>query len=362
MSFEIALTGRPFIYERYKCTVEAVLPIPKEEWDSFLQNDGEDDEWLPRILSGSLPSMYIDPQQMYHCVMLVGDGQNDGILCYTEGDGYVSSGYIPNGRLIANTSAYPSLQDFSNRMGQLANRFVDLALNKQKDGKYSFSAAQLRQRAGNLNLDETLFTQMMLERKEIRSLETDGEFYHVGIAPIFQKQDDRQQLRKLSTRELDILCAKHTLWLNDLGGEKADFSGCRIKGVNLSHRDLTGCCFDHAVLENVQLTGTNLQHASFCGAFLKDCLGERMLANHADFSEAKFMGGRYNESSMEYSNLMDALFNGCEMGEADLYKSCIENAIFVIPDAQSLDLDVAIPDWEEWQSSYAPKPDCEVEM
>lgn len=362
MSFEIELTGGPFIFERYKCTVEAVLPVPKEEWDSFSQNDGENEEWLPRILSGSLASMYIDPQQTHHCVMVVGEGQNDGILCYTEGDGYVGSGYVPNGRMVAIAERYPHLQDYCIRMAQLADQYVNAALTNQTDGAFSFSADQLRQDAKAPHFDEWMFYQMLMERPEIRSVATEGENYHLKIAPLFQKQDASRQLRELSSKELTIMCAKHILWRDDLGGERADFSNCRITDANLSRLDLSECRFDGAVLERVIMTGTDLRNSSFRGALLKDCEGQRMAANHADFTEARFLGGKYHEASMEYCRMVDTLFDGCDMSEADLFKSCIQDAVFRIPDPEYLDLDLTVTNLKQWQSDNEPTQNYEVEM
>ena len=56
---------------------------------------------------------------------------------------------------------------------------------------------------------------------------TDIEFFDDGctvtISEPYLRQEDEENLRRLNSEEVEIICAKHILWLHDAGGEQADF-------------------------------------------------------------------------------------------------------------------------------------------
>ena len=173
------------------------------------------------------------------------------------------------------------------------------------------------------------------------------------VAPerIRRFQDD---LRVLSKAEVDIICAKHTLWMHDLGGEQADFRKCRLSDIDLSNRDLVNAIFDGAHLTDVTLDKTDISYASFVGATLRNCEASGFTAHSADFKNAGISDCDMSGSFFESCNLANATITDSNLTEVNMENCCLENTRFIDNEDYRFETTECSDDEEAWQSEQAP--------
>ena len=122
-----------------------------------------------------------------------------------------------------------------------------------------------------------------------------------------------------------ILHAKHTLWVYGVGGEQADFSHCRIAGLNLGDMQFNGALFRNAVLEEVDFGNAGVCGAEFTGARLAHCRMDGLAAEECDFHGAVFENCTLAKAHLAHSNLTGATMKDCILCGADLRNCCVEN-------------------------------------
>ena len=93
---------------------------------------------------------------------------------------------------------------------------------------------------------------------------------------------EKKELRKITREELDMVLAKHKLWLitNGKEGEQADLSYtdlfcsnlrcANLEDAKLSGACLAGACLEYANLSGADLSSTDLCRANLSGANLRD--------------------------------------------------------------------------------------------
>jgi len=133
------------------------------------------------------------------------------------------------------------------------------------------------------------------------------------------------KLKTLTADDLVILHAKHTLWVYGVGGEQADFSHCRIAGLNLGDMQFNGALFLNAVLEDVDFGNAGVCGADFTGARLVHCRMDGLAAEECDFHGAVFENCTLAQAHLAHSNLTGATMKDCVLCGADLRNCCVEN-------------------------------------
>ncbi|MCQ4770296.1 pentapeptide repeat-containing protein [Intestinimonas massiliensis] len=164
----------------------------------------------------------------------------------------------------------------------------------------------------------------------------------------------QNDLRVLSKAEVDIICAKHTLWMHDLGGEQADFRKCCLRDIDLSNRDLVNAMFDGSQLNNVTLDKTDISYASFIGATLRNCEASGFTAHSADFKNAGIYDCDMSCSFFEGCNLTDATIADSNLTEVNMENCCLENTRFIGNEDYRFETTECSTDEEEWESEQAP--------
>lgn len=131
--------------------------------------------------------------------------------------------------------------------------------------------------------------------------------------------------KTLTADDLVILHAKHTLWVYGVGGEQANFSRCRIAGLNLGDMQFNGALFRNAVLEEVDFGSAGVCGAEFNGARLVHCRMDGLAAEECDFHGAVFENCTLANAHLAHSNLTGATMKDCILCGADLRNCCVEN-------------------------------------
>ena len=144
------------------------------------------------------------------------------------------------------------------------------------------------------------------------------------------------------------MCAKHVLWLNDQGGEQANFSNCSIKDVDLSCKNLMNAVFDGVRFVNVKFKDASLCFSSFEGASFYDCDMTKATAEECSFKGAKFIRAGVERVAFGHSNMTNAQFIDCRMPNAILQNCCVENTDFGNAYQGSMHMENTSDNEQEW--------------
>lgn len=288
------------------------------------------------------------------CILVLGEHEKDGILIDPQGYDYArDTAYIPNARQMAMLGQYPSLARAVEELVQLTDSYVKEAVDGQLDGQYQITLDEVPQSGMGGFFQAGLFMDMLAERPEFSWTDTNGNGIIVGIAPEYIRQENEEALKRLSQKEADILCAKHLLWLHEAGGEQADFSGCLLDAVNLSHRNLANAVFHGTKFANTNLNGADLSFCEFHGAKLKGCECSEVTVRGSEFQEAEFIGTAFSYSVFEESNLSRARFRDCPFDGSFLKGCCIDGTDFDGEEVDALLFKDCSSDEEAWTERQA---------
>ena len=148
--------------------------------------------------------------------------------------------------------------------------------------------------------------------------------------------------------DMEIMCAKHTLWLYEGNGEKLDLSGKKLLNIDFSNKDICGADLSNAVFVNCSFKNTSLCSANVQNAELKNCNLKRVTAEESNFAESKFIDCNLSSAFFTHSNFKSAEIIDSDVQGADFSSSCMEGV-----DTDGTDLYAAITsncsyDESEW--------------
>lgn len=97
--------------------IERAVKISSAEFDYICKHLLEDNSYI----ADNLDAMYYYGNKL-HCLLLINDTTGDGILVNSEGSNYARyHSYIPNARQIVILNKYPVLNNFIERMSDVAD-------------------------------------------------------------------------------------------------------------------------------------------------------------------------------------------------------------------------------------------------
>ena len=105
------------------CQIEQVVELPADEYKKF----SEKLYMSYPFIRENIEAMYEDSEGVNHCLLVLGEGQEDGILVESEGADYARyAAHLSGARLFVQMEQYPALKQFGTQMIQA----VDLGENK----------------------------------------------------------------------------------------------------------------------------------------------------------------------------------------------------------------------------------------
>lgn len=304
------------------CVIEKTVELTEKEYNHFYHNLLEDYSFIAE----NSDCMYQDNNGVRHCILVLGKGITDGILVEAEGYGYARySAFLPGARLLIEHEQYPSLTAHADEMRRLTEKYVQKALDGQIDCQYNINFSEARKLCRQSGFTDELFVEMLSER-----------------------QEDERNLKKLTSKEVEVMCAKHTLWLNDAGGEQADFSNCLLKDLDLSRKNLNSAVFVGAEFTNTRLCGAELCFAVLNDAKFYNCNLSDAVAEEAEFKGVNCIGSNFSRGIFTHSNFAGAKFCECEMSCVNMQSCCIDETEFGDLNFTSVNLSDCSYDEQEW--------------
>ena len=152
-------------FQFQKAKVEKKVCLPADEFEEFLRNPLEN---LPCI-QDHVELMKADPDGLYHCLLVTGEGRRDGVLVESEGYGYARyASYVPDAAALE----YDSLSEFGAGLSRLADQMIRAGTDGTGDGNWIFYLDQI-QKGCAFSLSENpalaeLLADMLVEGPEVR--------------------------------------------------------------------------------------------------------------------------------------------------------------------------------------------------
>ena len=339
---KIEFSRIPLEQRTQEFTIEDVVKLSTEEFANFCNHMNEDYDFI----SKNSDKYRVDESGIARFLLVVGKGQEDGILVISEGYSYPRhTAYLPYAKAIVQQEKYPSLTKLNKNMVEAVDEQVEKALRYQKQGQYSFPESELYDKEP-FNMD--VFISMLAERPEINMSGQDDDIVRIVVAPKFAYEEDDCHLKVITQKEFELIYAKHLLWLDNGSGEQADFSNCLLRDLEMSDRWLENMIFDNAKIIDSRMNGANVNASSFKGTRIIKTECMEMTAIDSDFTGAKFSNCDLSRADMTSSNLTKTAFWDCYFYNSVLRESCLEKTKFHRTDMEDCDTTDCVYDEQEW--------------
>ena len=198
------------------------------------------------------------------------------------------------------------LTEFVDRMIRITDELVDQIKTGQLDGEFHFHQDSVQASAVGEPVSLDLLCEMLYERPEIAGVELCDDEVYVTVAPDYAVYENNTNYHVLNQEQVDVICALHTLWLNNVGGEQADFTDCLLKDINLTSRNLNYAVFTGAKLVNCMMYDAKLNTSIFDGAKIQNCQLINAQAEHCSFRNAFIVMTDMDATSTKHSNFTGA--------------------------------------------------------
>jgi len=355
-------------FEPSECEIEKVIHLSDSDFARFQQTLLDNYDFLHE----NADLMRVE-DGVTHCLLVVGETFEDGILVNSEGSDYARyAAYFPNAKSFLLTqgqtrqvvqaeapaeAASPSavggvsaaLLAYGERMNKLVDLAIYQALECHDQSTYIISPSELQDTSVRDPFDVELFIAMLKERPEIVDMDVgdNGEvMFTLSLESIIEH--DLSKMRVLTQDDVEIMYAKHILFNHDEGGEKADFSGCRLTNLDMRHMQLNGADFTGALLEDVRMNDAGLCFCTFRDAKLVGCNLNGAIAEESDFCGATFTECKMRNGIYTHSNFAHTSFQDTDLWMSSFASCCIENSSIMDTETEGVNLSGASEDEESW--------------
>ena len=355
-------------FEPSECEIEKVIHLSDSDFARFQQTLLDNYDFLQE----NADLMRVE-NGVTHCLLVVGETFEDGILVNSEGSDYARyAAYFPNAKSFlltqgqtqqvvqaeapaeaASPSAVGGVSAALLAYGEKMNRLVDLAifqaLECHDQSTYIISPSELQDTSVRDPFDVELFIAMLKERPEIVDMDV-GDNGEVMVTLSLESiiEHDLSKMRVLTQDDVEIMYAKHILFNHDEGGEKADFSGCRLTNLDMRHMQLNGADFTGALLEDVRMNDAGLCFCTFRDAKLVGCNLNGAIAEESDFCGATFTECKMRNGIYTHSNFAHTSFQDTDLWMSSFASCCIENSSIMDTETEGVNLSGTSEDEESW--------------
>lgn len=237
-------------------------------------------------------------------------------------------------------------------MLRIVDECVAKAVQDQESGAYQINLSNVSGGADNLSLDNGLFVNMLCDRNEIERAEIGFDDYddtlYIGIAKEYLCQENDEKPRSLTQKEVELICAKHLLWLNDECGEQADFSNCLLRGLNLTDKELENAIFDGAKIVDTEMCKMDANYSSFIETRIGNCEVYQCTMRESNFTKAEILNSQLSRCDMSSSNFTNVAMRNCNAYGVNMRDSCLEKMNFRGTKKDDIDRTGCVESEKEW--------------
>lgn len=187
---------KPSDFDLRSFEVSKTIRLPAEVFEAVLQKPMRDYDFIQE----NMEQMHCDSSGVHHCLLLTGEGRNDGLLVESEGYGYCRyASYVPD--ISALTS--PALQQFNQKLMEAVDYIVSTGTQNTTEGNWIIGFDELAQQTGfehDFNSMDTLLD-MLHEREEVANVElgdtTIDVCYYLDFCPQYGGQTEEMEPEQL---------------------------------------------------------------------------------------------------------------------------------------------------------------------
>lgn len=330
--------------------IEKVIELDDEEYEFLCEDLMANRDFITE----NKESIYVDNNGTVHCILALGKSYDDGILINSESYDYARYySLIPNARQLVILDKYPALNHFIERMSEVTEDILSTAIAHSSENNRNYIAELDKY---NIPSEPIISPALLDDMLTDSGMVEDTILHDDSIELCLTNQAVNAQYRECydanCTTELEIICAKHALWIyGEKGGERADFSNCLLENVNLSNCNLCGADFSGAVF-----ISCNLDDASMCDADFKDVKFKRCSLRHFTAEGANFKGSDVYNCDLNGAYFTESNFTGTKVNDCNFYKAsfrycCLESWECANCDIHIADMSNVSYDEEDWLST-----------
>ena len=335
------------------CSIGKAVELSRHQYERFKNNLLDDYDFI----ADNQEVMRTNGLNVKECLLVLCQGQDDGILVYSEGQPYaMQSAYLPYARQLWRLIQYPTLEDLNARMERITDQTVNRAVERNQDGVFRLLMDDVHSMVDNAPFDDTVFLEMLSEHPEFEYVESFGDEIVCQMKPEYANTEDAEY-RELTKDEVEVICAKHTLWLHGVGGERADFSGCEIRDMDLRCKSLSQAIIDGAKFVTCRFEETDMKEMSAQSATFSDCTFFEMDIEDSDLKGARFYNTQFTSTQIARSNLTDVKLQDCSIAAFDVKECCLQGVDYDKIPPYQIGKGECVENEEWWLDHYCSEPD-----
>lgn len=304
-----------------ECDIRFSVGLSKEDFNHLRTNLLEESEYIKPYLHMLDKNAEVDQAMLFTC-----DNEKYGLIVIPSDTGYARyTAFVPDARRMPAHLQYSSLDKYDEEMTRIVGLYTQKALEDQEDGEYNLDQDEVYNEFKFREFNQNLFLDMLRDRPEFDDINYYDGVYTVKIAKDYLSDDEYYRLYQ---DDIDIMEAKHILWMHDAGGEQADFRGCEMDGIHFNVKNFARAIFDDSIITNCDFEDALLMSASFNESEINRCSFKNATAEEVMAKNASFIDCDFTQADFLDSKFNGTCFNNCNFDCITIEGSCIKDVEF----------------------------------
>lgn len=304
-----------------ECDIRFSVGLSKEDFNHLRTNLLEESEYIKPYLHMLDKNAEVDQAMLFTC-----DNEKYGLIVIPSDTGYARyTAFVPDARRMPAHLQYSSLDKYDEEMTRIVGLYTQKALEDQEDGEYNLDLDEVYNEFKFRVFNQNLFLDMLRDRPEFDDINYYDGVYTVKIAKDYLSDDEYYRLYQ---DDIDIMEAKHILWMHDAGGEQDDFRGCEMDGILFNEKNFAGAIFDDSIITNCDFEDALLMSASFNESEINRCSFKNATAEEVTAKNALFIDCDFTQADFLDSKFNGTCFNNCNFDCITIEGSCIKDVEF----------------------------------
>lgn len=304
-----------------ECDIRFSVGLSKEGFDHLRTNLLEESKYIKPYLHMLDRNAEVDQAMLLTC-----DNEKYGLIVIPSDTGYARyTAFVPDARRMPAHLQYSSLDQHDEEMTRIVGLYTQKALQDQEGGEYNLDMDEVYNEFKFRDFNQNLFLDMLRDRPEFDDIKYYDGAFTIKIGREYLGDDEYYRLYQ---DDIDIMEAKHILWMHDAGGEQADFRGCEMDEIDFKDKTFAGAIFDDCIITNSDFENAMLMSASFNQAEINKCDFTNATAEEVKAKNAAFIDCNFNQADFIESDFNGTRFDNCDFSCISMEKSCIKGTEF----------------------------------
>lgn len=203
MIFNIPLKRKDAAIDASPCVVDKTVELSADAYAHFCRNLLADYDFI----KDNVDTMYQDEDGVSHCLLVLGEGQEDGVLVESEGSSYARySAVLPCARqLCLPQQQYdPILREFCDKLQSTVDGIVKAAMQNHENGMYRVLYDDYNLSISDAPGSTEFLYEMLRHRPELAAMEEFSDELVLQLSPEYVPKQPEQDLENRSDPALSM--------------------------------------------------------------------------------------------------------------------------------------------------------------